>query len=252
MRSGPTRKYATRAAAWLLPALALPLAPTLPAGPAWGVPSAGCDAGTGPYQRELETHLGLDVDGVQSEADCEAIRSFQLRADVEPADGYAGVPAYRAMLVVEVREDPNERGECPVVDHKVICVDLTRQLLWVQEGWEGRVIFDPVPIRGGHDGLVTGGGWHRVYQREDDHFATIRDGEAEFAGTYEELLASGAGGCVTLRDEDARRLWRVLAEGDWVYVFGTEPEPPTQAELIAEGFGADEITPSWHPDDPVG
>ncbi len=252
MTSGPTRKYATRAVAWLLPALALPLVPTLPTAPAWAVVTNDCDAGTGPYQQELEAHLGLDVDGEQSVADCQSIRAFQLRAGVEPADGYAGAPAYRAMLVVEAKQNPNEMGECPVVEHKVACVDLTRQLLWVQQGWEGRVLFGPVPIRDGRGGLMTDGGWHQVYQREQDHFATIRDGETEFEGTYEELLASGAGGCVTLRDADARRLWEVLAEGDWVYVFGTGPDAPTEAELIAQGFGADEITLSWHPDDPVG
>jgi hypothetical protein len=98
----------------------------------------------------------------------------------------------------------------------VACVDQTRLLLWVQKGWDGEVVFGPAPVRTGYE---DAGGWHRVslLDLEAGHFLTTRDGGSAGPGA--------SGGCVALRHEDARRLWRVLDAGDWVYVFGDVPSP---------------------------
>jgi hypothetical protein len=193
--------------------------------------SAPCGTGTGPYQRELERHLRLRVDGRQSPADCEAIRGFQSRNGVRPADGYAGLVTYRIMLVVEARRNPNAAGRCPVRTYRVVCVDLGRQLMWVQSG--RRVTFAPVPIRSGRDGHETRTGWHSVYWRELDHYSDLYDAPMPYAqffdegqafhGTNGDLFGGGSHGCVNLRLDDARRLWNALAQDDAVYVWGTKP-----------------------------
>ncbi|THA80962.1 L,D-transpeptidase family protein [Streptomyces sp. A0592] len=211
-------------------ALAGPLPPPAVAAPA--EPENACVAGTGPYQRELEGHLGRPVDGVQSTADCHAVRAFQRTNGVSPADGYPGVATYRTMLVVTARPDPNAAGECPERDHRVTCVDLERQLLWVQRG--ARIVFPPVPIRTGRDYQETRLGWHEVYWRSKDHVSTLYgtpmphaqffDGGQALHGAPGSLYeGGGSAGCVNLTEPDAERLWDLLAEGDDVYVWGTKP-----------------------------
>ncbi|SER78706.1 Lipoprotein-anchoring transpeptidase ErfK/SrfK [Streptomyces sp. yr375] len=212
--------------------MALTLALTASSPAATATSAAPCTTPTGPYQRELERHLLLPVDGRQSAADCEAILAFQTRNGVRPADGYAGLASYRTMLVVEARPDPNAAGRCPVRDHRVACVDLDRQLMWVQDG--RRVVFAPVPVRSGRDGYETRTGWHSVYWRDLDHHSDLyddapmpysqffSDGQA-FHGTLTDLFQGGSHGCVNLRLDDARRLWNTLEEDDAVYVWGTKP-----------------------------
>ncbi|MDX6761635.1 L,D-transpeptidase family protein [Streptomyces sp. F8] len=203
-----------------------------PAAAAAAEPESACAAGTGPYQRELEKHLGRPVDGVQSTADCQAVRAFQRTNGVSPADGYPGVATYRTMLVVTARPDPNAAGDCPVRDHRVTCVDLERQLLWVQRG--SRVVFPPVPIRTGRDYQETRTGWHEVYWRNKNHVSTLYgtpmphaqffDGGQALHGSPGSLYGTGgSAGCVNLTEPDAERLWGLLAEGDAVYVWGVKP-----------------------------
>ncbi|WP_420856354.1 L,D-transpeptidase family protein [Streptomyces amritsarensis] len=225
--TGPMVRVAVLGA---LLALAGPL--TSPAAAATAEPESACAAGTGPYQRELEKHLGRPVDGVQSTADCQAVRAFQRTNGVSPADGYPGVATYRTMLVVTARPDPNAAGDCPVRDHRVTCVDLERQLLWVQRG--SRVVFPPVPIRTGRDYQETRTGWHEVYWRNKNHVSTLYgtpmphaqffDGGQALHGSPGSLYGTGgSAGCVNLTEPDAERLWGLLAEGDAVYVWGVKP-----------------------------
>ncbi|MFD9080720.1 L,D-transpeptidase family protein [Streptomyces erythrochromogenes] len=225
-----TRPIGRVAVLGALLALAGPIPSAAEAAPA--EPESACVAGTGPYQRELEAHVGRPVDGVQSTADCHAVRAFQRTNGVSPADGYPGVATYRTMLVVTARPDPNAAGDCPERDHRVTCVDLERQLLWVQKG--GRVVFRPVPIRTGRDYQETRPGWHEVYWRSKDHVSTLYgtpmphaqffDGGQALHGAPGSLYeGGGSAGCVNLTEPDAKRLWDLLAEGDDVYVWGTKP-----------------------------
>ncbi|MFI1356492.1 L,D-transpeptidase family protein [Streptomyces sp. NPDC020898] len=200
-----------------------------------------CEAGTGPYQRELERHLKLTVDGRQTPADCEAVRTFQSRNGVQPADGYAGLTTYRTMLVVEARANPNAAKNCPVRTYRIACVDLTRQLMWVQTG--SRVVYAPVPIRSGRDGYETRTGSYTVYWRNLDHYSDLydnapmpysqffSDGQA-FHGTPGDLFTGGSHGCVNLRLDDAKRLWNTLAQDDSVYVWGVKPG--TERKLVPQ------------------
>ncbi|MGJ5876243.1 L,D-transpeptidase [Streptomyces griseiscabiei] len=195
-------------------------------------PAPECTSRTGPYQWDLERHLKLPADGRQSTADCVAIRAFQQRTGVRPADGYAGLPTYRTMLVVQARANPNAAGKCPVRTYQVTCVDLDRQLVWVQQGT--RVIYAPVPARTGRDGQETRTGWHTVYWKNRDHhsdlydnapmpFAQFFDDGQAFHGVLDDLFRGGSHGCVNLRYADAERLWRVMHEDDSVYVWGVKP-----------------------------
>ncbi|MEH0635061.1 L,D-transpeptidase family protein [Streptomyces bottropensis] len=195
-------------------------------------PAPECATRTGPYQWDLERHLRLPQDGRQSTADCVAIRAFQQRTGVRPADGYAGIATYRTMLVVQARPDPNAAGKCPVRSYQVTCVDLDRQLMWVQRG--ERVIYAPVPVRTGRDGLETRTGWHTVYWKDRDHhsdlyddapmpFAQFFDNGQAFHGVLDDLYRGGSHGCVNLRYADAERLWNVMHEDDAVYVWGVKP-----------------------------
>ncbi|QYX78719.1 L,D-transpeptidase family protein [Streptomyces akebiae] len=200
--------------------------------PAASAPAAECTARTGPYQWDLERHLKLPADGRQSTADCVAIRAFQQRTGVKPADGYAGLATYRTMLVVQARANPNAAGKCPVRTYQVTCVDLDRQLVWVQRGKQ--VIYAPVPARTGRDGEETRTGWHTVYWKNRDHFSDLydnapmpfaqffNDGQA-FHGVLDDLFRGGSHGCVNLRYADAERLWRVMHEDDAVYIWGAKP-----------------------------
>ncbi|MFE2285657.1 L,D-transpeptidase family protein [Streptomyces sp. NPDC059443] len=196
-------------------------------------PAAACTAGTGPYQREMEGYLRRKADGVQDAGDCAAIREFQQNNGVRPADGYAGLATYRTMVAVAARANPNADHGCPVRPHRVTCVDLARQLLWVQR--DSTVVFPPVPVRTGRDDEETRPGWHEVYWRNKDHKSTLYDdAPMPYAQFFDEGQAlhgrpgdlyahGGSAGCVNLSVPDAERLWDLLTEGDAVYVWGTKP-----------------------------
>ncbi|AWZ07140.1 MULTISPECIES: L,D-transpeptidase family protein [unclassified Streptomyces] len=224
------------ATAAILAASALALTPPAAAAAAddnGGGAAAACTAGTGPYQRELEGHLRRPADGVQDAADCEAVRGFQRANGIRPADGYAGLVTYRTMVAVAARTDPNAAGACPVRPHRVTCVDMERQLLWVQR--DERIVFPPVPVRTGRDDEETRPGWHEVYWRSKDHKSTLYDdAPMPYAQFFDEGQAlhgrpgdlyahGGSAGCVNLSVPDAERLWNLLTEGDAVYVWGTKP-----------------------------
>ncbi|HEY8978620.1 MAG TPA: L,D-transpeptidase [Streptomyces sp.] len=195
-----------------------------------GVPP--CTAGTGPYQREMERYLKLPEDGSQSVADCRAVREFQLANALSPANGYANYPTYRLMLVAVAARNPDPARRCPVNSHRVACVDLSRQLMWVQQG--KRILYRPVPVRSGRDGYETRTGTHRVYLRHKDHrsslynrspmpYSQFFDGGQAFHGSYGNLFKGGSHGCVNLRVSDARKLWGVLKKGDRVVIWGVRP-----------------------------
>lgn len=229
---------AAATAAVLAAAVLGPPPPAAAAGPGTGPvapvdAAAACTAGTGPYQREMEGYLRRKADGVQDEGDCAAIRRFQEGNGIRPADGYAGLVTYRTMVAVAARSDPNAARACPVRPHRVTCVDLERQLLWVQR--DSRIVFPPVPVRTGRDDQETRTGWHEVYWRSKDHRSTLyNDAPMPYAQFFDEGQAfhgrpgnlyahGGSAGCVNLSVPDAARLWDLLTEGDAVYVWGAKP-----------------------------
>ncbi|MEV7413707.1 L,D-transpeptidase family protein [Streptomyces sp. NPDC089919] len=203
-----------------------------PAGTAPPVADA-CTADTGPYQRELEAYLGRPVDGRQSEADCRAVRAFQEAQGLDPADGYPDLATYRTTLVVEERRHPNRDGRCPAEAGRVVCVDLTRQLMWVQRG--GKPVYQAVPVRSGREGQETRTGRHEIDERViDEHselyddapmpYAQYFDGGQALHGVYGDLFEGpGSAGCVNLHYEDAERLWNTTRTGDPVVVWGRKP-----------------------------
>ncbi|MHB9859694.1 L,D-transpeptidase family protein [Streptomyces sp. YIM S03343] len=195
-------------------------------------PKAACSRRTGPYQRQVERWLHLTVDGKQSRADCLAVAAFQKDHGIKPALGYAGPSTWSRMMLLAAGDDPDAAGTCPVRSYRVACVDLDRQLTWVQKG--DKVLFGPVPMRSGRAGHRTRTGWHRVYWRHRHHWSTLYNtpmpyaqffdrGEAFHAVRGSIFTTVGSWGCVNLRPADARRLWGVLKNRDRVYIWGRRP-----------------------------
>ncbi|NUU25711.1 MAG: L,D-transpeptidase [Streptomycetaceae bacterium] len=197
---------------------------------------APCGAPTGTHQVQVEQLLGLKVDGVQSASDCQTIRKFQVEHGIWPQYGYAGpVTTATAALVKtqnDAKKDPNKDGKCPTNVGRVACVDLTRQISWIQDGT--KVVSAPVPVRTGRDGDETRPGLHRVYWRHKDHVSTLYgspmpysqffDGGIAFHATDAGMWSPpGSHGCVNMTMDDAKRYWSMLNVGDEVFVYGAKP-----------------------------
>ncbi|MFF3884756.1 L,D-transpeptidase family protein [Streptomyces sp. NPDC001914] len=185
-----------------------------------GSPGAGpgrCGGRRGVRQREAERWLKLRVDGKQSAGDCRAIRAFQRKHGVEPADGTAGPATWARMRALSAGEAPHERRErherhepekghkshkgnkshrgnegyeghkghkrvlrgCPVRSYRVACVDLTRKRTWVQQ--RGRILYGPVPMRSGSVRHPTRTGWFRIYLRNRNHWSTLYNSPMPYA-----------------------------------------------------------------------
>ncbi|MEV4444284.1 MULTISPECIES: L,D-transpeptidase family protein [Streptomyces] len=191
--------------------------------------SVTCSKLTGPYQRQVERWLKLKVDGKQSARDCAAIRAFQTKEGIKPNTGFAGPVTWARMQLMSAKKNPNAARKCPVRSYRVACVDLTRQLTWVQKG--KKVLWGPVPMRSGRAGYRTRTGWFKVYWKHKSHWSTLYNtpmpysqffsgGEA-FHAIYGSIYdPNGSYGCVNLRLADARSLWNVTKTGDHVYVWG--------------------------------
>ncbi|MET7745122.1 L,D-transpeptidase [Streptomyces sp. NPDC005385] len=204
-----------------------------PAAVAAPAAAPACPAPTGPYQREVEKYLGRPVDGRQSEDDCRAVRAFQVEHQVPRQDGYADLATYRTTVVAEATPRPNAAGRCPVRSYRVTCVDMDRQILWVQRS--EKVVFGPVAIRTGRDAQETRPGWHAIYLRNRDQVSTLYDnapmpysqffdgGQALHGHPGNLYDGGGSAGCVNLAVSDAAALWDLLDIDDSVYVWGVKP-----------------------------
>ncbi|MFE5819703.1 L,D-transpeptidase family protein [Streptomyces sp. NPDC056479] len=191
-----------------------------------------CSEETGLRQREVEKWLKRRVDGEQSTGDCRAIRTFQKKYRIRPAIGYAGPVTWATMQLASASENPNAAKKCPVREYRVACVDLDRQISWVQVG--KKVVYGPVHIRSGRAGYGTRNGWHRIYWRHKNHVSSLYNspmpysqffsGGQAFHGIYGNVFTGvGSMGCVNLRIGDARRLWGLLKKNDRVFVWGHKP-----------------------------
>jgi lipoprotein-anchoring transpeptidase ErfK/SrfK len=208
--------------------------------------ATACTASTGPYQRQVEAFLHLKVDGRNSSADCVAIRSFQARNDIVPAAGYAGSLTH---LVVSRKISALSRlSLCPALS-RVVCVDLTSQMMWIAEG--GTKVWGPFAIRSGRNGYETrtthnrGGNcrskfstgtadYCTVFWKDRDHYN--RDGahmpysmffdSGEAFHTYRERYiynSLGSHGCVHMLPSKALWLWQHIGVGTKVSIFGRKP-----------------------------
>ncbi|MEU9386932.1 L,D-transpeptidase [Streptomyces sp. NPDC048279] len=193
------------------------------------VAKVSCSKLTGPYQRQVEQWLKLKADGKQSASDCKEIQKFQKSHKIKPATGFAGPVTWYQMNFLSAKKNPNARKNCPVKSYRVACVDLNRQVTWVQKA--GKVVFGPVQMRSGRKGHATRAGLHTVYWRHKNHWSTLYnspmpyaqffDGGQAFHAVYGSLYTTvGSWGCVNLKLGDAKKLWGVLKKGDKVYVWG--------------------------------
>ncbi|MEU1628917.1 L,D-transpeptidase family protein [Streptomyces sp. NPDC020096] len=216
-------------------ALAMPLAIAL-SPPAQAATSTACTTLTGPYQKQVERFLGRPVTGRQSPGDCRAIRDFQVGHGISPAVGYAGPVTWQIMeLITQQRaagHNPNGAGHCPTNRGRIACVDLTRQLSWIQDG--RRLVYGPVPVRTGRAGSTTRTGLKRIYWRSLHYWSTLYkvdmpysqffDGGEAFHSVAKSVWSPpGSGGCVNMRPNDARKYWSLLRNGDDVFVYGRKP-----------------------------
>ncbi|MFF3511189.1 L,D-transpeptidase [Streptomyces sp. NPDC002573] len=189
-----------------------------------------CHLTAGPYQRQVEKDLGLPQDGKQSEQDCAAIRKLQNAYGISPADGYAGLVSRRAATVDWAARHKASLTGCSGRSKRLVCVDQTHQLLWVQQN--KKIVFGPVPARTGMAGHRTRNGSHKIYRRVEKFWSGLYDAAMPFSQFFDRgqaLHASyrpifeepGSHGCVNLRYEDAKALWSLLRTGDRVSVWGT-------------------------------
>lgn len=211
----------------------VPLGITLGGTPAQ---AASCTTRTGPYQRQVERFLGRPVDGRQSRADCAGIRAFQITHGIGPSTGYAGPVTWGVMDLMNRQKaagrNPNKAGRCPTGKGRIACVDLTRQLSWIQDG--KTLKYGPVPVRTGRNGYETRIGSKAIYWRNVDHKSTLYrvpmpyaqffdGGEAFHAIRGSVWSPPGSHGCVNMRTSDARAYWNLLKNGDDVFVYGRKP-----------------------------
>ncbi|WP_411082006.1 L,D-transpeptidase family protein [Streptomyces sp. cmx-18-6] len=211
-------------------------APALVLGTGTAAQAASCTTSTGPHQKQVEKFLKRPVDGKQSAADCKAIQKFQKAHGITPTIGYAGPLTWRTMNTMLAQKaagkNPNKAGKCPTNKGRIACVDLTRQLSWIQDG--KKLTYGPVPVRTGRDGAETRTGAKKIYWRSIKHWSTIYKvwmphaqffdgGQAFHSVTKSMYNPPGSGGCVNMRPADAKAYWKLLKNGDDVYVYGRKP-----------------------------
>ncbi|HEV7756061.1 MAG TPA: L,D-transpeptidase [Mycobacteriales bacterium] len=190
---------------------------------------------TGPGQlaveRYLVAHAGtygrVKVDGRQSAADCRAIKRFQVRFGISPAQGHAGTTT----KAVAQRLTKSAVSRCRAGTR--VCVDLSSQTFWMVRG--GRVVLGPTPIRTGRaGGYRTPTGAFRIGAKKrmttSSYYGTKMPYWQHFyrdMGFHETpsplYRGPGSHGCVNLLRRDAIALYRLTSRGTPVVVFGRKP-----------------------------
>jgi hypothetical protein len=202
--------------------------------PATPTSPAGCPQGE--RQRDVETYLArlggfgtLTVDGRQSAADCAAIKRFQRRYGIQPAEGRAGPTTYdvaKRLAGTDVRDCRAGRGT-------TFCVDLTRQTMWVMRA--GKVVMGPTVTRTGMAGYATPAGRYEINYRNVKEWSNpyevwlpywqhfTRGMGFHQTTTYLHNTSIGSHGCVNLLPDDAVRAWELGRVGSTVVLFGRRP-----------------------------
>jgi peptidoglycan hydrolase-like protein with peptidoglycan-binding domain len=196
---------------------------------------AGC--ATGKYQKQVETSLTrlggygtITVDGKQSAADCAAIRKFQKRFGIQPAEGLAGPTTDD----VSMRLANTDVASCKArKSGTTFCVDLTHQTAWIMKN--GKRLTNPTVTRTGMKGYRTPAGTFTINKRTrkewSDPYEVWLPYWQRFIGgrgfhqttTYIHDKWRGSHGCVNLLPQDARTYWSVGKIGMTVKVFGRRP-----------------------------
>jgi peptidoglycan hydrolase-like protein with peptidoglycan-binding domain len=210
-----------------------------PTGSPAGATPAGCPQGDS--QRAVETALAqlggygqVTPDGIQSAGDCAAIKKFQSRYGISPAEGRAGPTTADVARRIAASTGASERAMCPAGAALTVCVDLTRQTAWAVR--DGSVVWGPTVIRTGMGGgYQTPTGTYRIYGRATREWSVpfkvwlpywqAFNGGIGFhqTTTYIHNAAIGSHGCVNLLPADAVALWQLSTVGTTVRVFGNRP-----------------------------
>jgi lipoprotein-anchoring transpeptidase ErfK/SrfK len=201
---------------------------------------AGCRDGD--RQQEVETSLAqvdgygsVVVDGVQTAADCDTIKSFQTRYGIGPALGRAGPTTADVARRIAISGGAEERARCGASGPALtICVDLTRQTAWAVR--DTAVVWGPTVIRTGmRGGYQTPTGTYRIFRRAQREWSVpyqvwLPSWQAFNGGigfhettTYLHDGSLGSHGCVNLLHDDAVALWKTATVGTTVKVFGNRP-----------------------------
>ncbi|MET7749086.1 L,D-transpeptidase family protein [Micromonospora sp. NPDC005367] len=229
--SGPDQRPATTPAK-PKPTPARMTPPTKPK-PSTSSPS-GCPQGE--HQRAVEAYLAqlggfgrVTVDGRQSAADCAAIKKFQKRYDIRPAQGRAGPTTHD----VAKRLATTDTDRCEAGSGLTFCIDLTRQTTWVMR--DGKVIVEPTVTRTGMAGYRTPAGtyeinfrnvkeWSDPYEVWLPYWQHFTQGMGFHETTsYLHDKSIGSHGCVNLLHTDAVRYWELGKVGSRVVLVGRRP-----------------------------
>jgi lipoprotein-anchoring transpeptidase ErfK/SrfK len=214
-----------------------PAASSVP--PAGGVTGAACPEGD--RQREVEASLAqladyasVTVDGKQSPQDCSAIKKFQTRYGISPAQGRAGASTANVARRIAASVTTAERAKCSADRSALtVCVDLTQQTVWAVR--DGAVVWGPTVVRTGKAGFQTPTGTYRIVGRESRAWSVpykvwmpywqAFNGGIGFheTTTYIHDASIGSHGCVNLLRADAQSLWKLTSVGTTVTVFGRRP-----------------------------
>ena len=199
---------------------------------------AGC--ATGEKQREVEGYLdqigqygAMTVDGQQTPAECAAIRSFQSRFGISPANGMAGTTTADVARRIATSLTEAEQSKCGADGAVTACVDLTMQTVWVVK--DGKVVFGPTVVRTGMRGYATPAGTYSIFNRNVKEWSDpykvwlpywqnfVRGIGFHATTTYIHNTSIGSHGCVNLLYGDAKTLFSTIGMGTTVRVFGHRP-----------------------------
>ncbi|WP_307797999.1 L,D-transpeptidase family protein [Actinoplanes flavus] len=209
-------------------------------GPAASRRAVAAPCAGGRWQRAIEENLAqlgsigaVSVDGLQSPADCAAIRGFQQRFGIEPAAGQADATTADVARRIATSSQPANLARCATGQGVTACVDLTLQTAWVMR--DGAVVAGPTVARTGFAGHATPAGTYRINKRAEkewsDPYEVWLPYWQRFIGgigfhettTYLHDTARGSHGCVNLLHRDAVAMWDHLETGARVHTFGRRP-----------------------------
>jgi lipoprotein-anchoring transpeptidase ErfK/SrfK len=185
------------------------------------------------YLAQIKTYGPVTVDGVQSDADCAAIKKFQTRFGIRPVDGQPGRTTADVARRIAASLTPAEQAKCHTGSGTTACVDLTLQTVWVVKN--GVVVFGPTVVRTGKPGFATPSGtfkiggralksWSVPYKVWLPYWQQITGGDGfHQTTTYIHNTAIGSHGCVNLLPADAKTLWTTIGHGTTVKLFGRRP-----------------------------